>query len=409
MKNNTRYWFIALVLMTFCMEAFAQDTVAEKNPLAGLCVFEGNVTGVPDGTEIKLGVIHTNIKSKDYSYQMTDTVRNGKFNFLWHYKTDDERYAICIPYMQELIVSANPASRTVITGNGMNCSAWIAKNDHPMQIEENEYNKFKRDSLARYCELLSEVLEKSRMMYDPKSSDEQNMVVMNERNQAVRELDAISMASTHKILDFLDSREYSPSFAREMFVVASFLNRSKHDENWYRTQSLFAKIPIAEYSYCYVMRARDILFPPIVSLRVGDMIDDFTLYDKDGMEYHLADYRNNGRYLLLEFNSKVYTGSNQTRPSELAEIYRKYSGKVTLVTINCDYYMVWKGNDIVKDEWTELHDRKNGMDIMDRFGVMSSSFVFVNPDGTILGKSSYNDFKKAFKRYLGIMLTPNTK
>ena len=77
-----------------------------------------------------------------------------------------------------------------------------------------------------------------------------------------------------------------------------------------------------------------------------------------------------------------------------------------MLMVNCDPPYYWDieckaPNTYGRDPWHEWNDKKDAEDIMQRYGTETGpSYFFVSPDGTILGRISYQeDLKAAIAKY----------
>ena len=154
---------ITSMLMLCAMSGWAQGTKTSAND--SICVFDGIVTGVPDGTVIYLALP---IREHPGAYKpdTITTVTGGKFHFEKAIPAGDDCYVRASKYGSMLNVKLNPGMKTVITGNGMEVEEWTAENDHPDQKEANIYRKYKKEKLADYLALNAQINAADAKMYE---------------------------------------------------------------------------------------------------------------------------------------------------------------------------------------------------------------------------------------------------
>ena len=138
--NSMKKSIITSMLMLCAMSGWAQETKTSAND--SICVFDGTVTNVPDGTVVYLALP---IREHPGAYKpdTITTVKGGKFHFEKAIPAGDDCFVRVSKYGSMLNVKLNPGMKTVITGNGMEAEEWIAENDHPDQKEANIYKKYK--------------------------------------------------------------------------------------------------------------------------------------------------------------------------------------------------------------------------------------------------------------------------
>ena len=110
---------------------------------------------------------------------------------------------------------------------------------------------------------------------------------------------------------------------------------------------------------------------------------DGTLYDPDGNEHHLAEFK--GQYILLDFWSQTCGPCRQAIP-ELEEVARTYAGRLTVVCISTDPQEVWKQCLQIKGmkgiQWNEL--RNDGGGLQADYSVQGlPHYVLIAPDGKV--------------------------
>lgn len=138
---------------------------AQNSAKDSICVFDGTVTGVPDGTVVYLKLPlpeHNGVYKRD----TITTVTGGKFHFEKVIPAGDDCFVGVGKYGYLVNVKLNPGMKTIITGNGMDSDEWIAENEHPDQKEANIYKKYKKEKLADYLALGAQIHAAEAKMYE---------------------------------------------------------------------------------------------------------------------------------------------------------------------------------------------------------------------------------------------------
>ena len=145
-------------------------------------------------------------------------------------------------------------------------------------------------------------------------------------------------------------------------------------------KELYMTLPDSIKQTATAQKAYHALFPKI---KAGDVMTDGTLYDPDGNEHHLAEFK--GQYILLDFWSQTCGPCRQAIP-ELEEVARTYAGRLTVVCISTDPQEVWKQCLQIKGmkgiQWNEL--RNDGGGLQADYSVQGlPHYVLIAPDGKV--------------------------
>ena len=107
-----------------------------QNANDSICVFDGTLTNVPDGTEIWVGVPNTEERIGISTLYPVATVKDGKFHFERALEPGKSpHFYVEMRNSMSVRVEVYPGMKTTITGDGMNPCTWTAVNDHPDQKE----------------------------------------------------------------------------------------------------------------------------------------------------------------------------------------------------------------------------------------------------------------------------------
>ena len=387
---------IIMLLMLTAISSFAQESKSsDEKPLAPI-VIEGNVERVPDGTVLWLSVRQN--KSLTVHSVAKDTIEGGKFLFTYvPKKKDDEYHLSTIGFRHGFDFFATSGTTTNVTGVGVDYENWYAKNDNPLQKEANEYRAYLDAKVPGYYDI--------RRRSDWIDSDDDEYYIVRKKRKK-----ADSLFVEH-MTEYMQDKKFSPVFAHYLFWISrKILKRNKVLRE--KAAKLLEKVPKIENRFDdeFVYEARRDLMPKFERINIGEKLHDFVLYDHQDKEHHLTEFNGNGKYLLLEFNSRTCEPCVKHRPIEvLNNLYKNHSDKVDILMVNCDAPYFWNieckdPNKYGRDPWHEWNDKKGAEDIMQRYGTQTGPhYLFVSPDGTILGGiSDKGDLKAAITKYFKI-------
>ena len=377
---------IIMLLMLTAISSFAQESKSsDEKPLAPI-VIEGNVERVPDGTVIWLGARKG--ESMGSGGLAKDSVINGKFRIKCTPKNAEDDYSLY----------ATSGTTTTVTGVGVDYENWYAKNDNPLQKEANEYRAYLDAKVPGYYDI------RRRSDWIDRDDDEY-YIVRKKRKQAD------SLFVEH-MTEYMQDKKFSPVFAHYLFNISRRILLSKNKVQRKKAAKLLEIAPKVENRFDdeYVYEARRDLMPKFERIKIGEKLHDFVLYDHQDKEHHLTEFNGNGKYLLLEFNSRTCEPCVKHRPIEvLNNLYKNHSDKVDILMVNCDAPYFWNieckdPNKYGRDPWHEWNDKKGAEDIMQRYGSQTGPhYLFISPDGTILGRiSDKGDLKAAITKYFKI-------
>lgn len=397
MKN---YYFIFLFYVFSILNSWgqSQDALSSENkqriPIDPIVV-DGEVTDVPDGTVV--GLFYRVNKSKEMfnpdmigknenpntGITMVDTIKNGKFHlekkFIYKDLKDSESnyeyFVIAEGY--SLNIFANSGTKVKVTGKGLGNIGltWHAESNNPLQKELNEYVAYGNKKLSTIRKKIQEAHE----------ADDIDDELLKKLEKERYNIDITSM------LDFMKSREYNDVFASELRRI-SFLTMMLDDRQLRgKIRNLFReKVPSNIHNDSNIYEAKEFLFPSREQLRIGDQMTDFTLYDRDGKEHKLSEFKNRGKYVLLEFICRA-CGDTKLRPcDDMTEIYSKYSDKIQIVSINLDPKEIWEEECKQKknvEKWPEWNDYNRADEIIERYGIFGYTLALISPDGFLMDRT----------------------
>ena len=399
--------FITFMLLLTAIGSWAQEAKASDEKSIAPVIIEGTLEGVPDGTVITVNERFGNTMSYfSRGNEGTDTVRNGKFRIVRYplipQKNVDE-YSISARYNGGSLYGhfafyASPGTKATITGVGTNLMNWQAKSDNPKQKEANEYRAYFDEKLPGYWDLI-----RRHRSIDEEDDDYDSVI------KKVKESDSLYV---EYMVDFMKTRKYSSVFAKELSNLSRYFLEGRNKSLRGKAAKLLDIVPEEEEKNDgFIIDAKKYLvLPKYEPIKIGEKLHDFVLYDHLDKEHHLTEFNGNGKYLLLEFNSRTCVPCMEHRQNDaLNALYKNHSDKVDMLMVNCDakYYWDIECKDPKKygrDPWNEWNDKKDAEEIMQRYGTKTGPcYFFVSPDGTILGRiSDQEDLKAAIAKYFKI-------
>ena len=391
---------ITSMLMLCAMSGWAQGTKTPVND--SICVFDGTVTNVPDGTVVYLALP---IREHPGAYKpdTITTVKGGKFHFEKAIPAGDDCYIQVNKYGSMLNVKLNPGMKTVITGNGMEAEEWTAENDHPDQKEANIYKKYKKEKLADYLALYAQINAANAKMYEAQfdAKDEKKAkAASDEANRIAKQLRPLRLKYFNVMSEFLKNRDFSPSYESELAMISQDAYYSDDEEKMNICRELFAKVP-KDYMSQSIYYVKKYLYPEIKPLKAGDQVKDFTLNDHDGKPHSIMEYAGKGKYLLLESARKACTGEVLDRPKEyLKELHKKYADKFDVVTLAISPKEMFDDKEFPREDWLELglNETSPFEEIMSTYFPKEERFVFISPEGKILAKCRPDKLNEEIKK-----------
>ena len=391
---------ITSMLMLCAMSGWAQGTKTPVND--SICVFDGTVTNVPDGTVVYLALP---IREHPGAYKpdTITTVKGGKFHFEKAIPAGDDCFVRVSKYGSMLNVKLNPGMKTVITGNGMEAEEWTAENDHPDQKEANIYKKYKKEKLADYLALKAQINAADAKMYEAQydaKDEKQAKAASDEANRIAKQLRPLRLKYFNVMSEFIKNRDFSPSYESELAMISQDAYYSDDEEKMNICRELFAKVP-KDYMSQSIYFVKKYLYPEIKPLKAGDQVKDFTLNDHDGKPHSIMEYAGKGKYLLLESARKACTGEVLDRPKEyLKELHKKYADKFDVVTLAISPKEMFDDKEFPREDWLELglNETSPFEEIMSTYFPKEERFVFISLEGKILAKCRPDKLNEEIKK-----------
>ena len=360
-------------------------------------LIEGEVSGVEDGTVIRLFRCNDNIRfiNHDRSIFTTDTVKNGRFRFKgetvsnldWLYI---ESRGKGFPNMF-LDIWVAPRTKVKITGKGKLYPVWDVQSSVPYQKEQNRYTNKSRDLIAEYARVQ---IEKNNMFENRGSiASEEERLAFNENFESLAVvLDSLWIQQMIAEVDILEETNITTIWLERLRAVVMTL---RHNDNalteyelydYLRTKAveLYEKMSEKDKNTAYGKEITANLFPPSV-VKVGDNMPDADLLDVDGNTKRIADYL--GKYLLLDFWNSGCVPCIRALP-EMKDILGTYCDKLTIVSISLDSDANWKEAMVKHDiPWVNIRDPKSWNGLALSYGVSGiPNYIMISPEGKIVDK-----------------------
>ena len=374
---------------------------AQNSAKDSICVFDGTVTNVPDGTVVYLWLPNPEYPTA-YLPDTTTTVTGGKFHFEKVISSGDCGISIA-KYSLGVRIKLNPGMKTVITGNGMDDAEWMAENEHPEQKEANIYKKYKQEKLADYLALDAQIRAASTKMYEAQydaKNEKDAKAASDEAHRIAKQQKALQPKYFAVMSEFLKNRDFSPSYEIELTTISQDAYYSDDEEKMNICRELFAKVP-KEYESQAVYYMKKYLYLEIKPLKAGDQVKDFTLNDHDGKPHSILETLGKGKYLLLETARKACTGAILDRPKDfLKEVHKKYADKFDVVTLAISPKEMFDDKEFPHEDWLELglNETSPFEEIQATYFPKEERFIFISPEGKILAKCGPDKLNEEIKK-----------
>ena len=348
----------------------------------------GTVTDVPDSTVVHL----QKLNDQFFTAVACDTVMQGRFE-LRDTVSSSQRLCLTINgkgypnYLLNLWVAPGPYIE--LKGNGKLFPLWDVKSDIAEQQEENRFANYTREPQKQILEYniqgsdiltaLSDKKHHGNNVYQQAAGNKIDSIqrlslpFMLERTRM--EVECMKTAPVSQI--WLEKLETNATLTRFAAADTAFQDYAAFIAP---LKELYMTLPDSIKQTTTAQKAYHALFP---KMKAGDVMTDGTLYDPDGNEHHLAEFK--GQYILLDFWSQTCGPCRRAIP-ELEEVARTYAGRLTVVCISTDPQEVWKQCLQIKGmkgiQWNEL--RNDGGGLQADYGVQGlPHYVLIAPDGKV--------------------------
>ena len=353
---------------------------------------EGTLTGVPDSTVISLYQDNGDLLEEVQS----DTVVGGRFCFGDTLSTPRSVWLLCVAPgfpSNYLEVWVAPGERVQVTGHDKLINLWEVQSNLTEQAELNGFTDCARD-LQRQQTLCS--LERDSLMQvlmNAQQAGTLDMVTFQQINSLsdslLRLLFQLEYQISRKTVAYMRTVPYSGLWMDKLLQQAELVRNASTGDLFKDFQALeqpvkelYDTLPDSVKQTVDARRICNLLYPP-QSVEVGDEMADGPLYDSEGKEHHLAEFK--GKYILLDFWSRGCGPCLQSIP-ELERISTVYADRLAVISISSDPEEVWKAflkeKGLKGHQWNEL--RNDGGGLASAYNVRGiPHYVLIAPDGKV--------------------------
>lgn len=348
----------------------------------------GTVTDVPDSTVVHL----QKLNDQFFTAVACDTVMQGRFE-LRDTVSSSQRLCLTINgkgypnYLLNLWVA--PGQYIELKGNGKLFPLWDVKSDIAEQQEENRFANYTREPQKQILEYNIQESDILTALSDKKhqGNKEYQEAAWNKIDSIQRLSVPFMLERTRMEVECMKTAPVSQIWLEKLETNATLTRFAAADTAFQDyaafiapLKELYMTLPDSIKQTATAQKAYHALFPKI---KAGDVMTDGTLYDPDGNEHHLAEFK--GQYILLDFWSQTCGPCRQAIP-ELEEVARTYAGRLTVVCISTDPQEVWKQCLQIKGmkgiQWNEL--RNDGGGLQADYSVQGlPHYVLIAPDGKV--------------------------
>ena len=348
----------------------------------------GTVTDVPDSTVVHL----QKLNDQFFTAVACDTVMQGRFE-LRDTVSSSQRLCLTINgkgypnYLLNLWVA--PGQYIELKGNGKLFPLWDVKSDIAEQQEENRFANYTREPQKQILEYNIQESDILTVLSDKKhqGNKEYKEAAWNKIDSIQRLSVPFMLERTRMEVECMKTAPVSQIWLEKLETNATLTRFAAADTAFQDyaafiapLKELYMTLPDSIKQTATAQKAYHALFPKI---KAGDVMTDGTLYDPDGNEHHLAEFK--GQYILLDFWSQTCGPCRRAIP-ELEEVARTYAGRLTVVCISTDPKEVWKQCLQIKGmkgiQWNEL--RNDGGGLQADYGVQGlPHYVLIAPDGKV--------------------------
>lgn len=348
----------------------------------------GTVTDVPDSTVVHL----QKLNDQFFTAVACDTVMQGRFE-LRDTVSSSQRLYLTINgkgypnYLLNLWVA--PGQYIELKGDGKLFPLWDVKSDIAEQQEENRFANYTREPQKQILEYNIQGSDILTALSDKKhqGNKEYQEAAWNKIDSIQRLSVPFMLERTRMEVECMKTAPISQIWLEKLETNATLTRFAAADTAFQDyaafiapLKELYMTLPDSIKQTATAQKAYHALFPKI---KAGDVMTDGTLYDPDGNEHHLAEFK--GQYILLDFWSQTCGPCRRAIP-ELEEVARTYAGRLTVVCISTDPKEVWKQCLQIKGmkgiQWNEL--RNDGGRLQADYGVQGlPHYVLIAPDGKV--------------------------
>lgn len=353
---------------------------------------EGTLTGIPDSTVISLYQDNGDLLEEVQS----DTVVGGRFCFGDTLSTPRSVWLLCVAPgfpSNYLEVCVAPGERVQVTGHDKLINLWEVQSNLTEQAELNGFTDCARDLLRQQtlCSLQRDSLMQALMNVQQAGTlDMATFQQINGLSDSLQRLFfRLEYQISRKTVAYMRTVPYSGLWMDKLLQQAELVRNASTGDLFKDFQALeqpvkelYDTLPDSVKQTVDAQRICNLLYPP-QSVEVGDEMADGPLYDSEGKEHHLAEFK--GKYILLDFWSRGCGPCLQSIP-ELERISTVYADRLAVISISSDPEEVWKAflkeKGLKGHQWNEL--RNDGGGLASAYNVRGiPHYVLIAPDGKV--------------------------
>ena len=353
---------------------------------------EGTLTGVPDSTVISLYQDNGDLLEEVQS----DTVVGGRFCFGDTLSTPRSVWLLCVAPgfpSNYLEVCVAPGERVQVMGHDKLINLWEVQSNLTEQAELNGFTDCARDLLRQQtlCSLQRDSLMQALMNVQQAGTlDMATFQQINGLSDSLQRLFfRLEYQISRKTVAYMRTVPYSGLWMDKLLQQAELVRNASTGDLFKDFQALeqpvkelYDTLPDSVKQTVDARRICNLLYPP-QSVEVGDEMADGPLYDSEGKEHHLAEFK--GKYILLDFWSRGCGPCLQSIP-ELERISTVYADRLAVISISSDPEEVWKAflkeKGLKGHQWNEL--RNDGGGLASAYNVRGiPHYVLIAPDGKV--------------------------
>ena len=207
-----------LLLALSALGAQAQEALNQKEKTLEPCVFEGTLAGVPEGSVVMIWVSEGSSRMG----ASTDTLANGKFRIVESPKTPIQEFFLSIDgHSSTYPIYAEPGTKTIVTGNGLNGMKWKVENDFYLQKESNNYLEHEKSTIPEWIDLQSQYSEIGALLHATRSESEINEL-KGKRAALSAKMESLTSAYVENMLDYIKDRERNIVWLKELLSLMNY-------------------------------------------------------------------------------------------------------------------------------------------------------------------------------------------
>lgn len=350
----------------------------------GTFIIEGKVKNVKQGVCLNLLQMEGNASDTI----AVDTLRGDTFRFeqqtlgegtdeLLLMITDDGVDTMCLELW------ARPGTHIRLTGNDMLIRTWLVESDVPQQ---HTHQIFINDSRDLWNEYQLNEMQVKRLFHQYKSkntTDEEKDELLVKGVSLLRANDVIRIRIGANIIRRMYQLPVDEIWMKQLMGLAKDVKTMKSYPYPYRSEveELYASLSEEQRQSPEGLDILAYLSPPDTVILNKKAVDG-NLFDLEGNEYHLSDFR--GKPVLINFWSRGCEPCMMALP-EMKEISKMYEGRLELVSINIDNIADWgiasRHHEIT---WWNLNDLIGRHGIYAKYEADSiPRYVFLSPEGKV--------------------------